>query len=68
MQGLLEETAARAARYPATVRRMRVWPELSDIGRLQALGGRLPQNPSDPKETLALLDDIGSPATVATTG
>ena len=35
---------------------------------MEALGGPLPQVPSDPSEVLALLDDIGSPATVATAG
>ncbi len=32
------------------------------------LGGPLPENSSDPMEIPALLDDIGSPATVTTTG
>src|ERR1700722_15865944 len=65
MQGLLEGSAARAAKYSASTGRMPVSPQPRDIARLDALGGALPQNPSDPKETLALLDDIGSPATVA---
>jgi glutamate/tyrosine decarboxylase-like PLP-dependent enzyme len=47
---------------------MRVAPRPQDIARLEGLGGPLPQSPSDPRDTLALLDDIGSPATVATTG
>lgn len=68
MKALLEETAARSARYSAAVRDRRVAPRTPDIARLQALGGPLPLNPSDPMETLALLDDVGSPATVATTG
>ena len=68
MKALLEETAARSARYSAAVRGMRLAPQPQDIARLKGLGGPLPQNPSDPKETLALLDDIGSPATLATTG
>lgn len=55
MKELLAETAARSPR-----------PE--EIARLEALGGVLPQSPSEPAEVLALLDDIGSPATVATTG
>jgi glutamate/tyrosine decarboxylase-like PLP-dependent enzyme len=68
MKHLLEETAARSARYSAAVRGMRVAPQAQDIGRLEALGGPLPQNPCDPLEVLALLDDAASPATVATTG
>jgi glutamate/tyrosine decarboxylase-like PLP-dependent enzyme len=39
-----------------------------NVARLQALGGVLPENPCDAAEVLALLDDVGSPATVATTG
>jgi len=68
MKALLEETAARAARYSAAAGGMRVAPRSQDIARLELLGGPLPQNPSDPRETLALLDDVGSPATGATTG
>jgi glutamate/tyrosine decarboxylase-like PLP-dependent enzyme len=68
MKALLEETAARSARYSAAVGGMRVAPRPEDIARLEGLGGPLPQHPCDPKETLALLDDIGSPATVAASG
>ena len=68
MKELLAETASRAARYLAEINGRRVSPRPEDIVRLEALGGPLPQEPSDPAETLALLDDIGSPATVATTG
>jgi glutamate/tyrosine decarboxylase-like PLP-dependent enzyme len=48
--------------------RRRVAPLPEGIARLDALGGQLPEDPSDPKQILALLDDVGSPATVATTG
>ena len=68
MKDLLAETAARSARYSAAVGNMRVAPQPQNVARLEALGGALPQNPSDPAEVLALLDDVGSPATVATTG
>jgi glutamate/tyrosine decarboxylase-like PLP-dependent enzyme len=68
MKDLLAETAARSARYSAAVGNMRVAPQPQNVARLEGLGGALPQNPSDPAEVLALLDDVGSPATVATTG
>ncbi len=68
MKALLEETAARSARYSTAVGGMRVAPQPEDIARLEGLGGPLPQNPCDAREILALLDDIGSPATVAATG
>lgn len=68
MKDLLAETAARLARYSAAVGNRRVAPQPENVARLEALGGALPQNPSNPAEILALLDDVGSPATVTTTG
>lgn len=68
MKELLAETAVRAARYIAAIGDRKVVPGPEDIARLGALGGPLPQNPCEPADVLALLDDIGSPATVATTG
>jgi glutamate/tyrosine decarboxylase-like PLP-dependent enzyme len=68
MEKLLTETAVRAARYLAGLadRNVAPWPE--HVAGLEALGGPLPQGPVDPAEVLALLDDVGSPATVATAG
>ena len=66
MKQLLTETAVRAARYVAAIGDRKVAPEPEDIARLAALGGQLPEGPCDPGEVLALLDDVGSPATVAT--
>lgn len=68
MKELLSDTALRAARYVSEIGKRRVAPWPEDVARLERLGGPLPQDPSDPEEILALLDDIGSPATVATTG
>jgi glutamate/tyrosine decarboxylase-like PLP-dependent enzyme len=68
MQKLLTETADRAARYVAEIGDRQVAPLPADVARLEALGGRLPQSPMDPSEVLRLLDEIGSPATVATAG
>jgi glutamate/tyrosine decarboxylase-like PLP-dependent enzyme len=68
MKKLLAETADRAARYVMGIASRQVAPLPANVARLEALGGPLPQLPSDPSEVLALLDDIGSPATVATTG
>jgi glutamate/tyrosine decarboxylase-like PLP-dependent enzyme len=65
---LLADTAVRAAHYIATINDRNVAPGSNDIARLEALGGALPENPCDPGEVLALLDEAGSPATVATTG
>jgi glutamate/tyrosine decarboxylase-like PLP-dependent enzyme len=68
MKKLLTETANRASRYLSEIGNRRVAPLPDQVSGLEALGGPLPEGPSDPAETLALLDDIGSPATVATTG
>jgi len=64
----LAETAARAARYITGVDNRSVVPSADAIAQLRALGGPLPEGPTDPAQLLALLDDVGSPATVATTG
>jgi glutamate/tyrosine decarboxylase-like PLP-dependent enzyme len=68
MKKLLLEAADRAARYVTEIGNRRVAPLPEDLRRLEALGGPLPLLPSDPAAVLALLDDIGSPATVATAG
>jgi glutamate/tyrosine decarboxylase-like PLP-dependent enzyme len=65
---LLAETADRAAQYVTGIGNRRVAPLPADVARLEALGGPLPESPSDPSEVLTLLDSIGSPATVATAG
>ena len=65
---LLADTSARATRYVTRINRRRVAPLPGDVARLEALAGPLPETPSDPAKVLALLDDVGSPATVATTG
>ncbi|HEV8193913.1 MAG TPA: aminotransferase class V-fold PLP-dependent enzyme [Ktedonobacterales bacterium] len=65
---LLEQAAARAIRYHETVNERAVFPPRVAVERLNELGGPLPEQPSDPTEVLALLDDVGSPATVASTG
>lgn len=68
MKQLLAETAVRAARYLAEIQQRRVAPLAEDVAQLDRLGGPVPDGPCPPEEILALLDDVGSPATVATTG
>jgi glutamate/tyrosine decarboxylase-like PLP-dependent enzyme len=68
LKELLADTAARAARYLNQINERRVAPSSESIARLKRLGGPLPEGPADPAELLAMLDDVGSPATVATTG
>src|ERR1700744_1346448 len=68
MQKLLTQTADRAARYLAGLADRNVAPLPEHVAGLTALGGPLPQGPTDPAEVLALLDGVGSPATVASAG
>jgi glutamate/tyrosine decarboxylase-like PLP-dependent enzyme len=68
MQNFLNITAERAIRYLDGLEERSVTPAPEDVARLSALGGPLPDGPSNPLATLALLDEIGSPATVASAG
>src|SRR5436853_556377 len=68
MTDLLADTATRAARYLSDIATRRVAPLASDAARLDALGGPLPEHPSDPAGVIALLDNVGSPATVTSAG
>jgi glutamate/tyrosine decarboxylase-like PLP-dependent enzyme len=65
---LLNDAVARAAAYLAGLDSRRVAPEPDQIARLQALAGALQEEPCDPASVLALLDNYGSPATVASAG
>ena len=68
MNALLADACARASAYLANLGEARVNPQPAAIQRLDRLGGKLPDGPSDPAAVLAMLDELGSPATVATTG
>jgi glutamate/tyrosine decarboxylase-like PLP-dependent enzyme len=66
---LLVEAANRAANYIEGLRVREVRPLRGSIERLMvALDSSLPDKPSNPNDILALLDDYGSPATVASAG
>jgi glutamate/tyrosine decarboxylase-like PLP-dependent enzyme len=68
MRELLHDAAERGARYLDGVNDRPVAPTPAALDRLPELGGSLPGGPSDPATVLALLDEVGSPATVASTG
>jgi glutamate/tyrosine decarboxylase-like PLP-dependent enzyme len=65
---LIADAAGRAARYVSELPTRRVAPSPDAVARLAELGGPLPADGLDPAEVLRLLDEIGSPATVATAG
>jgi glutamate/tyrosine decarboxylase-like PLP-dependent enzyme len=65
---LLHAVAQRAINYLEAIPERRVFPTPEQLGELAKLGGPLPENPENPADVLALLDRVGSPATVAITG
>ncbi len=68
MDTLLRATTERAARYLAGLGERAVAPSPAAIARLAALDEPLPDGSTDPRSVLALLDDLGSPATTASAG
>ena len=68
IRDLMEQTTERAARYLETLEARSVFPTVEAVGRLPELGGPLPADGAEPTEVMRLLDQIGSPATVATAG
>lgn len=65
---LLEDADERARAYVASVADRRVFPDAGAIAALAAFDKPLTDYGAPAGETLALLDDIGSPATVASNG
>jgi glutamate/tyrosine decarboxylase-like PLP-dependent enzyme len=65
---LLGEAARRARHYLNELDERPVYPTSEALAKLTAFDEPLPEGPQDPLETLALLDEAGSPATVASAG
>ena len=68
MRSLLDETAERAASYLNSLKERRVAPAPEDVERLALFNEPLPEKPRDPQSILRMLDEIGSPATMASAG
>jgi glutamate/tyrosine decarboxylase-like PLP-dependent enzyme len=68
MKDLLKAAAVRAVHYLETLDERGVAPAPAAIQGLARFDETLPDGPSDPAATLTLLDEAGSPATMATTG
>jgi glutamate/tyrosine decarboxylase-like PLP-dependent enzyme len=68
MKELLKAAAVRATHYLETLNKRGVAPGPAAIQGLARFDEPLPEGPSDPAATLALLDEAGSPATMVTTG
>ncbi len=65
---VLSLSAERAIRYVSELRQRKVAPEQRDIQAMEQFRETFPDGPSDPKSVVAMLDELGSPATVASAG
>jgi glutamate/tyrosine decarboxylase-like PLP-dependent enzyme len=65
---LLTIASQRALAYAAGIDDRRVTPDEAARSALTAFDERLPEDGLDAESTLALLDDVGSPATIASAG
>ncbi len=65
---VLSMAADRARRYVRDIGARRVAPAEKDLAALSRFHEPFPERSGDPREVIAMLDDLGSPATVATTG
>ena len=68
MQELLMDACQRGGRYVSDIRTRQVSPGPEDLARLVEFEEPIPEDPCDPAHVLSLLDRVGSPATVASTG
>src|SRR5437773_10079156 len=68
MQDLLRTTAERAARYLGGLQDRGVAPTPEALADLRRLDEPLPEHATDPSTVIRLLDEIGSPATMASAG
>jgi glutamate/tyrosine decarboxylase-like PLP-dependent enzyme len=65
---LLHATAKRACEYVRNASTRRVFPGDSDLANLARFREPFPERPTDPLRVIHMLDEVGSPATVASTG
>jgi glutamate/tyrosine decarboxylase-like PLP-dependent enzyme len=68
MKELLRDAAERAVKYHDGLSARGVAPSPEAVENLSRLREAFPQKPDDPRAILALLDAIGSPATIAAAG
>ncbi|MBW8751779.1 MAG: aspartate aminotransferase family protein, partial [Propionibacteriales bacterium] len=65
---VLEVAVAAALAYVRGIDDRRVFPDAAAVEALAAFDEPLPEHGTDATDTLRLLDEIGGPATVASTG
>jgi glutamate/tyrosine decarboxylase-like PLP-dependent enzyme len=67
-EGALRLVAERSFEYLRALEERRVAPDAAAVAALEEFRETFPEGPSDPASVVGMLDKIGSPATVATTG
>src|SRR5436309_455423 len=65
---LLSDAASRANRYLETIRERHVGVPQEVVDNFSLLAGPMPAKGQDPHSILKLLDEVGSPGTMATMG
>ncbi len=65
---LIDDASRRALRYLESLADRPVGPDPEGVKQLAAWDTPLPQGPTDPHEVLRLLDEVGTPATMAMGG
>src|SRR5215472_8544257 len=65
---VLDLAADRARQYVRQISDRRVAPDQKSLTALAKFHEPFPEQSTDPREVISLLDELGSPATVATTG
>jgi glutamate/tyrosine decarboxylase-like PLP-dependent enzyme len=68
MRKLLETTAEKAIQYLENLDNRTVTPGKESLDRIEQFRELLPESSEDPLKVIRMLDDIGSPATLATAG
>lgn len=68
MKSLLQETAERAEQYLEGLPRRRVAPDADAVRRIESFDENLSADGETAESTIALLDDVGSPASMAIAG
>src|SRR5258707_193569 len=68
MEEILKTAAERAIRYVHMARERKVAPAEKYLAALTTFHEPFPAEGSNPADVVAMLDEFGSPATVATTG
>lgn len=65
---LLDDVARRAARYLHDLPARATWPDQAALAALDRFVEPMPRQPAPAEAVLAMLDELGSPATVASAG